>query len=78
MKNKPAPFWVKVNQIRGTWMEGAGSVNTAQYLQNVANGMTKENAALNTWAGRMSQKYGYTKVLKVEDVNGVIHATFGK
>lgn len=69
---------IQVNQIRGAWEAGTASVNTAQYLQNIANGMSKETAALNTWTGKISQKYGYTKVEKIETVGGIIYVTFGK
>ncbi|MCG6574491.1 hypothetical protein EGM97_07220, partial [Pseudomonas sp. AF32] len=69
---------IQVNQIRGAWVAGTDSVNTAKYLQNIANGMTKENAALNTWTGQISQKYGYTKVEKIESIGGITYVTFGK
>ncbi|WP_191488224.1 hypothetical protein [Pseudomonas sp. FEN] len=69
---------IQVNQIRGAWEAGTDSVNTAKYLQNIANGMSKENAALNTWTGQISQKYGYTKVEKIENIGEIIYVTFGK
>ncbi|WP_085698324.1 filamentous hemagglutinin N-terminal domain-containing protein [Pseudomonas sp. B26(2017)] len=69
---------VQVNKIRGSWEKDAGSVNTAQYRQNIANGMSPENAALNTWTGKISQKYGFTKVEKIEDDGYTTYVTFGK
>lgn len=57
---------IQVNQVRGAWETGTDSVNTVKYLKNIADGMSKENAALNTWTGKISQKYGYGKVHKVE------------
>ncbi|GFM84100.1 hypothetical protein PSCICN_47920 [Pseudomonas cichorii] len=69
---------IQANQIRGAWETGTDSVNTAQYLQNIANGMSKENTALNTWAGQISQKYGYTKVEKIDTIGGITYVTFGK
>ncbi len=69
---------VQVNKIRGSWESNAGSVNTAQYRQNIANGMSPENAALNTWTGKISQKYGFTKVDKIEDDGYTTYVTFGK
>lgn len=69
---------VQVNKIRGAWVEGTDSVNVTQYLQNIASGMSKENAALNTWTGKLSQKYGYTKVEKIEIIGGITYVTFGK
>jgi hypothetical protein len=67
-----------VNQIRGGWVADTDSVNTAQYLQNIANGISKESAALNTWTGQISQKYGYTKVEKIETIGKTTYVTFGK
>ena len=69
---------IKVNQIRGAWEAGTDSVNTARYLENIANGMSKENAALNTWTGQIAQKYGYGKVEKIETIGGINYVTFRK
>ncbi|WP_423203671.1 DUF637 domain-containing protein [Pseudomonas kribbensis] len=69
---------IQVNKIRGAWVGETDSVNVAQYLQNIASGMSKENAALNTWTGKLSQKYGFTKVEKIEVVGGITYVTFGK
>jgi hypothetical protein len=40
--------------------------------------MSKENAALNTWTGRIAQKYGYGKVEKIETIGGINYVTFKK
>ena len=69
---------IKVNQSRGAWEAGTDSVNTARYLENIANGMSKENAALNTWTGRIAQKYGFGKVEKIETIGGIYYVTFKK
>ncbi|MHA3735423.1 DUF637 domain-containing protein [Pseudomonas sp. Eth.TT006] len=69
---------VQVNKIRGSWETGTDSVNIAQCRQNIANGMSQENAALNTWTGKLSQKYGFTKVEKIEDDGYTTYVTFGK
>jgi hypothetical protein len=69
---------IQVNQIRGAWVAGTDSVNTAQYLENIANGMSKENAALKTWTGQISQKYGYGKVDKIETIGDITYVTFKK
>ncbi len=53
---------VQVNAIRGTWVEGSDSVNTAEYLANLGKGMAPQQAAASTWTGRMSAKYGYTNI----------------
>ena len=69
---------IKVNQIRGAWEAGTDSVNTARYLENIANGMSKENAALNTWTGQIAQKYGYGKVENIETIGDINYVTFKK
>ncbi|SED00325.1 hypothetical protein SAMN04490185_2541 [Pseudomonas frederiksbergensis] len=69
---------IQVNQIRGAWEAGTDSVNTAQYMQNISKGMSKESAALNTWTGQISQKYGYAKVEKIETIGEITYVTFGK
>ena len=53
---------VQVNAIRGVWIEGADSVNAAQYLTNLNRGLSPRNAAADTWTGRMAARYGYTNV----------------
>ncbi|MCI0996543.1 hypothetical protein [Pseudomonas corrugata] len=53
---------VKVNAVRGAWVEGTDSVNTADYLANLAKGMPPTEAAANTWTGRIAAKYGFTSV----------------
>jgi hypothetical protein len=57
---------------------GTDSVNTAQYLENIAHGMSKENAALKTRTGQISQKYGYGKVDKIETIGDITYVTFKK
>ncbi|MDF2481642.1 MAG: hypothetical protein K0R79_1999 [Stenotrophomonas indicatrix] len=69
---------VEVNKVRGAWVGGTDSVNADEYLRNVANGMSKEGAAMNTWTGRIAQKYGYKNVEKIEEVGSVTYVTFGK
>ena len=69
---------IQVNQIRGAWEAGTDSVHTAQYMQNISKGMSKESAALNTWTGQISQKYGYAKVEKIETIGEITYVTFGK
>ncbi|CAI8706834.1 filamentous hemagglutinin [Pseudomonas chlororaphis] len=69
---------IQVKQIRGAWEAGTDSVNTAQYMQNLSKGMSKESAALNTWTGKISQKYGYSEVKKIETIGDITYVTFGK
>lgn len=69
---------VEVNKVRGAWVGGTDSVNSDEYLRSVANGMSKEGAAMNTWTGRIAQKYGYKNVEKIEGVGSVAYVTFGK
>lgn len=67
-----------MNSISGAWVEGTDSINTPQYLQNIADGMSKENAALNTWTGKIAQKYGCVNVEKFETIGEITYVTFGK
>ncbi|WP_156440223.1 MULTISPECIES: hypothetical protein [unclassified Burkholderia] len=53
---------VQVNAIRGTWISGTDSVNAAQYASNLSKGMTPQQAAANTWTGRIAARYGFTNV----------------
>jgi hypothetical protein len=53
---------IQVNGITGTWISGGDSVNASEFASNLEAGMTPENAALNTWTGRIAGKYGYTSV----------------
>lgn len=53
---------IQVNAVRGAWVGGAGSVNTAEYLSNLTKGLSPTQAAANTWTGRIAAKYGFTSV----------------
>lgn len=69
---------VEVKSVRGAWVGGTDSVNADEYLRNVASGMLKEEAAMNTWTGRIARKYGYSKIEKIEQVGSITYVTFGK
>lgn len=69
---------VQVNKIRGAWLSNTDSVNTAQYSANLAKGMSPNDAALNTWTGKLAQKYGFTKVESIENKGGGTYVIFGK
>lgn len=69
---------ITVNKIRGAWLSGTDSVNAAEYSANLAKGMDANAAALNTWTGKMAQKYGYTKVESIENLGGTTYVIFGK
>ncbi|BCX73166.1 hemagglutinin repeat-containing protein [Acinetobacter sp. Tol 5] len=69
---------IQVNKIRGAWISGTDSVNTAQYSANLAKGMSPNDAALNTWTGKIAQRHGYTKVEEIESSGGVTYVIFGK
>ena len=76
--NRLANEGVEVNKVRGAWVGGTDSVNADEYLRNIASGMSREEAATNTWTGRIAQKYGYGKVEKIEEVGSITYVTFGK
>jgi hypothetical protein len=69
---------VQVNSIRGTWIEGTDSVNSAQYLSNLSKGMTPQQAAANTWTGRIAASQGYTNVSVPKTSYGTTTVIFGK
>ena len=69
---------IQVNSIRGAWLQGTDSVNYSQYTQGIANGLAPEQAALNTWTGKLAQQYGYTQVQSVEQSSGNIYALFAR
>ena len=51
-----------IKQIEGSWYYGN---NYEEYYQNSKAGMEQHQAALNTWTGRLAQKYGFTTVSKL-------------
>ena len=66
---------VNLQGIRGAWIGGTDSVNFAQYRAGISAGLTPEQAALNTWTGKLSKQHGFTTVEKVID-NGNVYPTF--
>ncbi|RKP43266.1 hypothetical protein, partial [Trinickia fusca] len=69
---------VQVNAIRGMWIGGTDSVNAAQYLSNLDRGMPPQQAAANTWTGRMVARYGYTNVGMPNTGYSVTTVIFGR
>lgn len=69
---------IQVNQIRGNWLNGGDSVNTAQYQANIATGMSPEQAAKNTWTGKVAADFGFTKVQSVTNSPIGVVVIFGK
>lgn len=69
---------IVVDKIRGAWVSGTDSVNTAQYIENINKGLSPTDAALNTWTGKMAQRYGFNKVEEIKDNGGIIYVIFGK
>jgi filamentous hemagglutinin len=62
---------VEVTGVRGTWMSGTDSVNYAQYNAGIKAGLTPQQAAANTWTGRLAQEHGFTVVGNVEGKGNV-------
>lgn len=69
---------VAVNQIRGYWMDGTGSVNADQYRANIAAGMTPQVAAANTWTGKIAADFGFNSVKSVQQGSHTTIVIFGK
>jgi hypothetical protein len=67
---------ISINGINGVWELGTDSVNAAEFVQNINTGMTREQAAMNTWTGRIASRYGYTVVLVPDQLGGVQFAYF--
>jgi hypothetical protein len=58
-----AAFGDNVKGIRGNW-HGGGDIadNFNSYAKNIQAGMTEEQAALNTFTGKMAQRAGFSQV----------------
>lgn len=55
---------VEIDRIQGIWIPGTGSDNFAQFNSNIAAGMTRSEAAQNTWTGRIAASHGFTEVIE--------------
>jgi hypothetical protein len=51
---------IKYKGVKGLW--GADSDNTAAFNEAIANGLSEEKAAFETWSGRKAKNEGFTKV----------------
>ena len=69
---------IQVNAVRGTWIEGTDSVNAAQYLENLSKGLTPQQAAANTWTGKIAGSQGFLNVGVPETAHGTTTVHFGK
>ena len=69
----------KVQQIEGYWMPGGDMAdNFISFNNALAKGLSPEQAAMQTWTGKMAASKGFTvPVIKVGD-RGQIIATFSK
>jgi hypothetical protein len=68
---------VELQGIRGAWISGTDSVNFMQYRAGISGGLSPEQAALNTWTGKLAQQHGFTTVEKVIDT-GNVYSIFRK
>ncbi|MGC3939531.1 hemagglutinin repeat-containing protein [Roseobacter sp. EG26] len=55
---------VVVDRVQGVWIPGTGSDNYSQFINNVNSGLTRTDAARNTWTGRIAASHGYTEVVE--------------
>ncbi|RZL02851.1 MAG: RHS repeat protein [Rubrivivax sp.] len=62
---------VDIREIRGAWERGTDSVNYTQYRAGLAQGLSPEQSALNTWTGRQVQQVGFSRVESVIDQTNV-------
>lgn len=50
---------ITVDKIQAHWVTNDDSVNTRSYLENLSQGMSKQDAATNTWTGHILGEYGF-------------------
>lgn len=71
----------QVKHIEGYWMPGGDmSDNFDSFNSALARRLTPEQAAMQTWTGKMAAEKGFTVVTSVGVVGneGVIHVVFSK
>ena len=56
----------RITGIRDVW---SGGTNFSQFHTNLRNRMSIEDAAFNTWSGRLAARYGFTKLASYEFIN---------
>ncbi|MFC4490375.1 hypothetical protein, partial [Chromobacterium aquaticum] len=71
---------VQVQKIRGTWLDGDGSVNYETYRKLTSGHSPKSpsQAALETWTGQQARAFGYGKVVDLKDFGVDVKVLFGK
>lgn len=67
-----------VNAIRGHWTKDRYSDNYVQYMQKIRSGSTPIQAAKETWTGKASARYGYTKVSFEDETKVAFNFLFSK
>lgn len=67
---------IEINGVNGLWDSETDSANAAEFVRNINAGMTKEQAAMNTWTGRVVSRYGYNQVLVPAPMGRVQFAYF--
>lgn len=67
---------VRVDVVKCMWLEEEDSTNSDQYLANRAREMTPEQAASNTWSGKILAAYGFTKPYGIISEYGVTTVYF--
>lgn len=63
--------------VRSSIYETGSSVNLTRYNSAIKRGLSRENAAFETWSGKQAKAHGFTNVVVKEIENG-IQATFTK
>lgn len=71
---------IPVLVIEGKWNLGPNkhSDNTAEYQKNLDEGMSPEDAAKNTWTGRMVKEFGFSVIHSVREEVDAIKVLFEK
>jgi hypothetical protein len=61
-----------IDAVQGVWIPGTGSDNFAQFNQNLASGMSRTDAAQNTWTGQIAASHGFTEVIETTRSGSVV------
>jgi RHS repeat-associated protein len=69
----------KATSIRGIWRDADGMRdNLDSFRKAIANGLTPEQAAFETWTGKMAREKGFTRIVSVEEISDGVDVVFGK
>jgi hypothetical protein len=70
---------ISIRRIKGNWLRGQDSTNFNSYIndRNVR-GLSPEDAARNTWTGKIAAELGYTRIKITREVSTQVKVLFSK